>query len=389
VKKDVATLLALLQRENERENAKGPLTQEIRAPEKMPRRVPTLDGGGRPLSPMLRARFAFAGRWQNAILGQTWLSASEMARAPKTRDLVEEVALRRESWTRSLVSKLPLDRLSLFAVDVDDGDATYLVWGKGAEPKVLELCGASEKAYKDFATYLAAHLGTFVTSGKGTNAAPPVEASGLVAYLADDKSRLDLWIGGLERWGQPIVARAAIAAARLVLSTLPIPRRQKVATILGAAAQWADEARGELPASFSYALNAARPVSPAIDGKKVFEAMHACVQAANSATAYHLEKPIVIYADSVKAALLEMRKLESAEVARALNSARLRTPSGAAWKPDTAKKALSRLEATLEHARLGASATVEHVIAALGKSAAPKIREAVRNALGNETALTR
>jgi hypothetical protein len=46
---------------------------------------------------------------------------------------------------------------------------------------------------------------------------------------------------------------------------------------LGTAARWANAARGELPVAFSYTLNGARPIAPEIDGKKVFEAMHACL----------------------------------------------------------------------------------------------------------------
>ncbi|MBL8716394.1 MAG: hypothetical protein JNL79_10385 [Myxococcales bacterium] len=276
------------------------------------------------------------------------------------------------------MSTLPLERLSLFAVDVDDGDETYLVWGRAAEPKLLEFIGATERTYQDFAAYLAAHLGETVRLRGDTT--PPAADETLAAHLANERARLDLWIGGFERWGQPVVARAAIAAARLVLPTLPAASRKKVEPLLQTAAEWAQHGRGELPVPFAYTLNAARPVSPAFDGKQVFEAMHACLAAAGSATSYHLERPIVVDADEVKAALLTMRTQPPADLARALCAAGLTTPSGAAWKPATAAKARDRLEKTLEHARDNACAAVEHVVAALGKGVEPKIRRAVRQA---------
>lgn len=292
--KDVGALLAILRDENARERDRT-RAQKIRAPEKLPGRVPTLDGGGRPFSPMLRARFAFAGRWENAILGQTWLSASEMARATKRAAFRKEVALRRESWTHSIVAKRPLDRLTLFAIDADDGDATYLVWGPSAEPKVLQFAGASETLYANLAAYLDAHLGQVVRMRGSTGRPAPSED--LASYLEDDGRRLDLWVGGLERWGQPIVARAAIATARLVLSSLPPAARKKVAGVLETAARWADDGRGELPGSFAYALNAARPVAPTIEG--IENSLH------------HLDGSI----DAVLAAMPPARALSFVEVA--------------------------------------------------------------------------
>ncbi len=383
MKKDVAALLPLLKRENDRENAKGPLAQRVHAAEPAAARIPTLDGKTRPMSPMLRARFAFAGRWENAVLGQTWLSTTEMGRALTTRQYKEEIALRRENWTSSPVAKLTLDRLSLFAADVDDQDATYLVWvaarESAAEPKVIQFAGGSESTYKDLAAYLKSHIGeAALLSGVTTTSDG---APSLAAYLMEDGRRLDAWVGGLDRWGQPVVARAAIAIARLVLPKIPAAMRTKSAEVLDTAALWAEAPRGELPASFSYAVAGARPISPDIEGKAVFEAMHACVAAAGSASGYHMERPTVVYTDTVKNALLGMRKAKPADVARALNAAGLKTPAGATWKPETAKKAQGRLEETLEHARFGASATVEHVLAVLGKSSEGKLRAAVKKAL--------
>lgn len=70
--RDVGALLPILRDENAREHGKGSRAQKIRAPEKLPARIPTLDGGGRPLSPMLRdtlehARFAATATVEHVI----------------------------------------------------------------------------------------------------------------------------------------------------------------------------------------------------------------------------------------------------------------------------------------------------------------------------------
>lgn len=383
MKKDVTALLPLLKQENDRENAKRSLAQRVHPAEKAVARIPTLDGKTRPMSPMLRARFAFAGRWENAVLGQTWLSTTEMGRALTTRDYKQEIALRRENWISSPVAKLSLDRLALFAADVDDQDATYLVWEAAresdAEPKVIQFVGGSESTYKDLAAYLKSHVGEAALLSGATTSSE--DAPSLAAYLTDERRRLDAWVGGLDRWGQSVVARAAIAIARLVLPKIPAAMRKKSVEVLDIARAWAEAPTGELPASFSYVLAGARPISPDIEGKTVFEAMHACVAAAGCASGYHMERKSVIYEDAVKTALLGMRKTKPADVARALNAAGFNTPAGAKWKPETTKKALARLEETLGAARSNASTTVEHVLAVLGKSSEAKLRAAVRKAL--------
>lgn len=376
MKKDLGVLLGILRDEN----AKGSMGQRLQPADKVPARVPTLDGKSRAATPMLRARFAFAGRWTGALLGQTWLSASDMARVQKTRAHRQELTLRRENWARSPVAKLPLERLSLFAVDVDDGDATYLVWGAaGVEPRVITFCGGSEARYRDLATLVKTYVGAAVDLAG--HATPATDGGSLRAYLEDDTRRLDTWVCGLEQWGQPIIARAAIAMARLVLPSLPPPMRVKAREVLDTAIAWAEDPTGELPESFSYVLNNARPVAPSVEGKIPFEAMHACIAAAGSATSYHLERPLVVYADEVKAVLGVVRKQRPADIAKALNAAGLKTPSGAVWRPESAGKALARLEDTLDHARANATATIEHVLTVLGKRSEPKLRGAVRAAL--------
>lgn len=375
MKKDVTALLAILRGENER----GTGTQKLSAPEETPRRVPTLDGAGRPVTPMLRARFAFAGRWKNALQAQTWLSAADMGRVAKTRAWRTEVELRRENWPQSSVSKLPVARLSLFAVDTDDGDATYLVWGTGDEPKVIEFSGGSETVHRDFQAYLQHHVGLVATLRGST--APKDEGDGLAAYLASDRRRLDLWIKGLERWGQPVLVHASVATAKLVLPLLPESSHKTAEALLATAGGWADDPRGEAPLSLGYAITGARPISPKVEGKQVWESMHACCEAALSATGYHAERTSVVYADRVKTALLGMRKQSPADIAEALNAANLRTPSGSLWKPETAKSALERLERTLEHSRDAAAATVAHALLALGKGGEAKIRAAIRAAI--------
>src|SRR4029077_17737342 len=97
----VTTLLGKLHDEN----AESGTRQRMEAPGPVPRDLPTLAGKRRATSPQLAERFRFAGRWAGAWLGQTWLLPTELGQlAPPLR---RQVALRRENWTDSVVSKVP------------------------------------------------------------------------------------------------------------------------------------------------------------------------------------------------------------------------------------------------------------------------------------------
>ncbi len=150
-----ASVPALLARLRE-SNARDGVAQRVYPADPVPARIPTLAAGKTwPVSPMLRARFEFAGRWVAAFLEQTWLAAGELA--PLAPALRRQVALRREHWTQSPVSKLPEDRLTLFGADRRAGDETYLVWTPGkAEPAVSYFAGASEKRHRDLRAFLEA-----------------------------------------------------------------------------------------------------------------------------------------------------------------------------------------------------------------------------------------
>jgi hypothetical protein len=370
------TLLTALRQENSRKT-RDMLAQKIEPPEPTPKKIPTLDGGGRRVTPMLAARFAFAGRWRNAILGQTWLSASDMSRVQQRRPWRQEVELRRENYTSSPVSKLPLDRLSLFAIG-KEGDATYLIWDRTGEPSLRQFSGSSEDRFSNLVAYLRRHLGPAILALSGDDAVPD-DGADLPRYLADDSTRLDLWIAGLERWGQPIVALAALAVARVALPSLPADKRQKADEILSRAQTWAEAPRGEF--SPGYLINRAKPIAPEIDGKRTWHLMHACCHAAESACGYHLERPAVVNSDAVRTKLLALRKRKPAEIARALNEAGLKTSRGSAWRPSTAKSAMEQFEWTMEAARDAASATVHQMLEGLGKGVASALREAVRRAL--------
>lgn len=186
--------------------------------------LPTLAAGTtRAPSPQLRARFEFAGCWERAILGMTWLSLADLRAARRT--LAAQVALRRTNWPRSAPARFAPDALSVFAVDEDDQDETYLVWGSG-EPRVFEYVGSTETIHRDLRAYLAHHLKTALALARDADASVDPTAD-LAAHLARDDVRLDRWVEGLARSGRVVLVRVALAAARLALPELDHPAKAR------------------------------------------------------------------------------------------------------------------------------------------------------------------
>ena len=122
--------------------------------------VPTLAKGiTRPASPQLLERFAFAGTWRSALLGQTWLSESRMRQAWNAGTLREQVEVREKYWDNSILTIESAERVTLFALDQEDNDETYLVWKGEKEPRVLLYSGHSETWYPDLLRFVTAFLG--------------------------------------------------------------------------------------------------------------------------------------------------------------------------------------------------------------------------------------
>src|SRR5262249_54729371 len=104
-----------------------PLELEIRPPEKA-LCLPTFKKGvSRPVTPMLRARFAYAGTWQTGY--ELWLGPSDLARWLKKREVRSQRQVRREHAEDSAPALFADEQLSLFAVKKRlFEDVIYLVW---------------------------------------------------------------------------------------------------------------------------------------------------------------------------------------------------------------------------------------------------------------------
>jgi hypothetical protein len=111
-------------------------------------------------SPMIEARFSVVGRWENGVLCQTWLAISEMKKAWTDKSLLGQISLRRENWPQSPLRTHPPERTSLFAVDKEEGEESYLLWPPmdGAEPAVLRYVGHDEQICKDLAAFIKRQL---------------------------------------------------------------------------------------------------------------------------------------------------------------------------------------------------------------------------------------
>ena len=111
-------------------------------------------GVSRPLSPMLRERFAFASTIVNS--GQVWLAAKEVAKATRSRRIRGHHKARREHWEDSAPMRFEDSELSLFAMTPDaPEDVIYFVWKPEAtEPELWDYHGMSERKFKDLEAFL-------------------------------------------------------------------------------------------------------------------------------------------------------------------------------------------------------------------------------------------
>lgn len=105
--------------------------------EEFRKHIYTLDGTKREISPMLKERFEFAGKWEDAFLLQTWLSLEEINNYSNIQELVESIKLRMENWEDVPPASVGLSQVSIFGFDPFDTNETYLEWVVGEmEPKI-------------------------------------------------------------------------------------------------------------------------------------------------------------------------------------------------------------------------------------------------------------
>lgn len=107
------------------------------------------------MSPMLRARYAFADAWHGAAHGQTWLAVGSVSTASA---LLHERAWHRAQMAtlaRTVPGGIEPARMVLFGIDDARGGATYLIWRHGgAEPMVCAFYGGGLDTFADLGRYL-------------------------------------------------------------------------------------------------------------------------------------------------------------------------------------------------------------------------------------------
>ena len=129
---------------------------QLSDPEPFDKGIPTLAQGiYRPPTPMVAARYAFAGRWMEGEIA--WLGVADMEAALSNEELLEDIESKRQHWTGSAPALFPPDRLTLFGtVEEQWEDQWYLVWPErdGKEPAVWVYSGQSEHKHENLAKYL-------------------------------------------------------------------------------------------------------------------------------------------------------------------------------------------------------------------------------------------
>ncbi len=132
------------------------------------------------LSPMLRERFAFAGRWRNAALNQTWLDLDDidtaMIETCMSREAHAQIASRTLPWTISEA------QVTLFGINDDTLEAAYLIWlPDREEPVICAFYGGRADLFYDFERFLEFLVGDRVHDDSVEVAAREVTTSARMA----------------------------------------------------------------------------------------------------------------------------------------------------------------------------------------------------------------
>jgi hypothetical protein len=155
---NVEAALQQLRVRNDSDPLFAQMRQRLDPPATCDEGIPTLATGVyKRTTPMLEARFRFAGTWNNAFPGMKWLSCADMKRAWKSRSVRKQINLRREHWPSAKVTNLPDERLSLFGLDANELMEVYLLWpkdGGAKEPAILWYTSGEEKSFPNFLKYI-------------------------------------------------------------------------------------------------------------------------------------------------------------------------------------------------------------------------------------------
>ncbi len=133
------------------------LSQAIQHPCCFEGRIPTLEHGiYRSSTPMLTARFEYAGSWVNAYLGQTFLGIPEMEQVWENAEIIKKIQDRQIYWDKSAPSLVPWERLSLFGLEYKQSEEIYLLWDcdDSIEPCVYSYAGNYEERFPNLADFI-------------------------------------------------------------------------------------------------------------------------------------------------------------------------------------------------------------------------------------------
>lgn len=120
--------------------------------------VPTLSPGQfRPESEMVRERFDFCDKWEDAPMQALWLGLREMKEVwQPDHPARDAIRIRRETWPDSLLSKTEDSRVTLFGLDEDLFEQVFLIWPEieNSEPQVLAFHTNYERIFADLSAYM-------------------------------------------------------------------------------------------------------------------------------------------------------------------------------------------------------------------------------------------
>jgi hypothetical protein len=128
-------------------------------------KIPTLKQSYyRPISPMLKERYAFLSYWRNATHGD-WLSTDEMEllwlnnSTPYINQLKHQLKAFSENWINDASSLFKDYRISVFAIEENGNEHIYLIWFDDIEEPELWVYDSNGMArYKNIKDYLDAYL---------------------------------------------------------------------------------------------------------------------------------------------------------------------------------------------------------------------------------------
>ena len=156
-KHETRKLLETLRQKRDRDRFSTAFPQNIEPPDEIDDGIPTLQTGVyRPPTPMIADRFRFAGRWENAQVGLTWLSLRDMQSAWIDDSIRETLAVLRMHWQDSAPALHDDAELSLFAWEPEQRDHVYFVWRSTAatEPRVAWYRAQREDTYDNLDAFL-------------------------------------------------------------------------------------------------------------------------------------------------------------------------------------------------------------------------------------------